>query len=319
MQNPVDPSRQQNATESRLQPTDGRPPGTSSAATAQHTPMRTTAISSRPAFMPDNFSGRDREWEDWAEQFDMASDINGWNDAKKLKMMALLLVGRAREIYRGLSPAARTDYKSLREAMGRHLGPSEQVDWNRAQLHSRQRTQGESARDFCNTLRRLVEKAYPSVDFNTRDMLAKDQFIAKVGSGDVRVQLRSAKPGNLETAMDLASEFEQIKSLEKKETVAALKMFSAEGPPDGITPGAMFTELRKLQEEVCALRSLVNPSGMNVANHGGQQRVNPGGRGRGGRWRPEGEGPSRACWECGCTRHMRRDCPYVSGNASGWR
>ena len=56
------------------------------------------------------------------------------------------------------------------------------------------------------------------------------------------------------------------KALEKKETVAAYKMFSAEGPPDGITPGAMFTELRKLQEEVYALWSLVNPSRTNLTD-----------------------------------------------------
>ena len=47
---------------------------------------------------------------DWAEQFDMASDLNGWAEARKLQMMALLLVGKAREIYWGLCPDARSDY-----------------------------------------------------------------------------------------------------------------------------------------------------------------------------------------------------------------
>ena len=97
-------------------------------------------------------------------------------------------------------------------------------------------------------------------------MLAKKRFIAKIRSGDVRIQLRSAKPANLDPALDLASEFEQIKVLEKKETVAALNMFSAEGPSDGITSIAMFTELRKLQEEVYALWSLVNPSRTNLTD-----------------------------------------------------
>lgn len=149
-------------------------------------------------------------------------------------------------------------------------------------------------------------------------MLAKDQFIAKIGSGDIRMQLRNAKPSTLDAAMDLASEFEHIKALEKKETVAALNMFSGEGPSDGITANAVFTELRKLQEEVCALRTLVNPSNINSTKFDRPSRSNFSGRGRGNRRRSESEGP-RACWECGCTRHLRRDCPYVSGNASGWR
>lgn len=26
---------------------------------------------------------------------------------------------------------------------------------------------------------------------------------------------------------------------------------------------------------------------------------------------------TEACWECGCTRHFKKDCPYVSGNGRG--
>ena len=105
-----------------------------------------------------------------------------------------------------------------------HLGPSNQADWNRAELHNRERSVDESARDFGNAIRRLTDKAYPSVDLPTRDMLAKDQYTAKIGNGDVRVQLRSAKPKSLESAIELASELEQIKMLEKKEKVAVLNV-----------------------------------------------------------------------------------------------
>ena len=190
----------------------------------------TTTVVSRPLFMPENFSGQDREWADWADQFDMAGEVNGWNEGRKLKMMALLFVGKAREIYWGLAPEARSTYAALRTAMGRHLGPCNQVDWNRTELHSRERGANEVARDFGNAIRRLVDRAYPSVNLPTRDMLAKDQYIAKIGSGDIRMQLRSAKPVNLEAAIELASELEQIKTLEKKEIVAALNMFSDEAP-----------------------------------------------------------------------------------------
>lgn len=45
-------------------------------------------------------------------------------------------------------------------------------------------------------------------------MLACDHFVAHVGSGDLRVTLRSAKPSTLESAINLASELELIRSLE---------------------------------------------------------------------------------------------------------
>lgn len=117
--------------------TSGAPPGT---------PVRTAVVSSRPIFMPDSFSGQDREWADWADQFDMASEVNGWNDRKKLKMMTLLFTGKAREMYWGLAPEARVSYASLKRAMGNLLGLSKQADWNRAELHSRERGTNENER-----------------------------------------------------------------------------------------------------------------------------------------------------------------------------
>uniref|UniRef100_A0A8C1LF44 Peptidase A2 domain-containing protein n=2 Tax=Cyprinus carpio TaxID=7962 RepID=A0A8C1LF44_CYPCA len=66
------------------------------AATANVNPV------SRPLFMPETFTGVGREWSDWSEQFEMAAQVNGWNDELKLKFMSLLFSGRARDIYGGL-------------------------------------------------------------------------------------------------------------------------------------------------------------------------------------------------------------------------
>uniref|UniRef100_A0A668AJ95 Peptidase A2 domain-containing protein n=1 Tax=Myripristis murdjan TaxID=586833 RepID=A0A668AJ95_9TELE len=57
----------------------------------------------RPVFMPETFTGAGREWSDWAEQFEMAADVNNWDESLRLKFMGLLLAGRAREVYSGLS------------------------------------------------------------------------------------------------------------------------------------------------------------------------------------------------------------------------
>lgn len=168
-------------------------------------------------------------------------------------------------------------------------------------------------RDFGNAIRRLVDKAYPCVDLATRDMLAKDQYIAKIGNGDIRMQLRSAKPRDLETAIEIASELEQIRALEKRETATVLNMFSDETQMD---MSSMQTELHRLQQEVCELRARADRPGPDQ----GRGRPNrstflPPNRGRG---RPTADG-NRVCWECGCNRHIRSQCPYVQGNASGWR
>lgn len=74
----------------------------------------------------------------------------------------------------------------------------------------------ESVREFVNAIRRLVNRTYPSIDLYTQDMLTRDHFILHVGSGDLRMQLHSAKPTGLEEAVGLAVELEMIQELEKE-------------------------------------------------------------------------------------------------------
>ena len=39
----------------------------------------------RPVFMPETFTGTGREWSDWSEQFDLAAEVNNWDEALKIK------------------------------------------------------------------------------------------------------------------------------------------------------------------------------------------------------------------------------------------
>lgn len=74
---------------------------------------------------------------------------------------------------------------------------------------------------------------------------------------------------------------------------------------------ALLEVVEGLRQEVKALQ--VTVQNMQVAQRGVDSRV------------IEGKNLSRAganvdkmakrvCWECGCNRHLRRDCPYVQGN-----
>ena len=47
----------------------------------------------QPIFMPETFTGTGREWSDWAAQFEMAADVNNWNESLRLQFMSLLLSG----------------------------------------------------------------------------------------------------------------------------------------------------------------------------------------------------------------------------------
>lgn len=270
----------------------------------------------RPVFMPETFTGVNRDWSDWIGQFEMAAEVNGWDDSLKLKFLSLLLSGRVRDIYCGLSTESRSSYAVLKASLGRCLEPCDSDDWNRASFLARRRLHSETAREFGNALRRLITKAYPSADNNTRDLFARDHFIEHVGSGDLRVQLRSAKPSTLEEAVNLASELELIRSLERNCSVADTKVrVVAESFTDnkqmetllGVVEG-LRQEVKTLQQTVQSLQACVErpPSG--------RRNVAPETWGQIGGAMDRSCRDQEACWECGCNRHLRRNCPYLQGN-----
>lgn len=275
------------------------------------------AITPRPIFMPETFTGVGRDWPDWAEQFEIAADVNNWNEPLRLKFMGLLLSGRAREVYSGLSATAKANYVLLKDAMGRCLDPCDSDDWNRASFSSRRRLHNESIREFGIALRRLVTKAYPTADPNTQDLLAKDHFIANVGNGDLRVSLRSAKPTSLEDAINLAAELELIRGLESSclapdaKVRGVVEKLARDERIDtllGVVEG-LRQEVKTLQTTVQALASPIKsvpiPTVSAPFSHSVKASILPSKRDaeRGG-----------GCWECGCNRHIRRDCPYLQGN-----
>lgn len=270
----------------------------------------------RPVFMPDTFTGTGREWSDWVAQFEVAAEVNGWDDSLKMKFLSLLLSGRARELYSGLPSASRNSYSHLKEALGRCLDPCNSDDWNRANFLSRRRLPNESVRDFGIALRRLIYKAYPAADNVTRDMFARDHFVEHVGSGDLRIHLRSQKPGTLEAAINIAAELELIKSLEITQINHDTKVRAvSEKSPSDKQMELLLTVVEGLRQEVKTLQHTVTSLQPPIADGIRRNRDEERRRVRqGGPERPVPTSAKDACWECGCTRHLRRNCPYLQGN-----
>uniref|UniRef100_A0AAR2JZ36 Peptidase A2 domain-containing protein n=1 Tax=Pygocentrus nattereri TaxID=42514 RepID=A0AAR2JZ36_PYGNA len=80
-------------------------------------------VVSRPAFMPEVFDGVSCTWPDWLGQFELASELNGWDDNLRVKFMTLLLKGKAREVFLGLPSEARTVYRQLKMHLEKYLTP----------------------------------------------------------------------------------------------------------------------------------------------------------------------------------------------------
>ena len=276
----------------------------------------------RPVFMPETFTGVGREWSDWSEQFELAAEVNQWEEGLKLKFMSLLLAGRARDMYSGLPVEAKSNYALLKSALTRCFEPSDSDDWSRASFTSRRRQPNESAREFGNSLRRLVARAYPTADERTRDMLARDQFILHFATGDFRVNLRAAKPKTLEEAINLSSEMELLRSLEKTYLAPESRVMgvSVTKSSSEVQMEMVLGMMEELRQEVRCLQSTVKSLQLTPApivppklenprnNQGGQSR---------GLNRNRLQDAAGGCWECGCTRHQKRDLPLCTGKLEG--
>lgn len=278
----------------------------------------------RPVFMPETFTGHGREWSDWAEQFDLAADVNNWDNSLKLKFMSLLLSGRARDIYSGLPSNAKENYTLLKEAMSRCFEPCDSNDWSRASFTTRRRMHNETAREFGNALRRLAGKAYPTADNNTRDMLAKDHFLTHFASGDFRISLRTAKPNTLEDAINLASEMELLRNLEQTHLMPDAKVRGVieHKSKSDEQMQMLLGVVEELRQEVKSLRTTVTNIQQSMKNPAPVKHDVGSSRGDLDSLLVQASlNPTRvggvSCWECGCTRHLKRDCPYLQGNGRG--
>lgn len=161
----------------------------------------------------------------------------------------------------------------------------------------------------------MVFKAYPRADVDTRDTIACDHFIMHVGSGELRIQLRSAKPRNLEEAINLASEIELIRGLENS-TIVPPSEFAIQtvNAPEttASTVSKVLGIVEGLQKEIYQLKEV------NQGRFREQRHQSP---------PPRNNGPlrllpprirrnqgDRQCWNCGSWRHLIRVCPELTEN-----
>ena len=60
------------------------------------------------------------KWSDWVEQFEVATNVNGWHEPVKFKLMSLSLSGHACDNYNGVSVKTKGSYALLKVVMLRY-------------------------------------------------------------------------------------------------------------------------------------------------------------------------------------------------------
>ena len=159
-----------------------------------------SAIASRPSdkpvIIPEVYSG-EQPWEDWIDQFESIAAINGWNKEKKLVWLKVHLTRRALLAFRKFSVTTKASYKNMVVAMQEHFDPQHKRDSYLAELQIRCKKRTQAWADYGEDLRILVDKAYPTLDDDTRQQLALQRYPSQLQDEQVAVGVKQRKPRRL--------------------------------------------------------------------------------------------------------------------------
>ena len=248
----------------------------------------------KPVVEPDNYDGK-TNFEDWLTNLNLCSQINNWTLKQKTKFLAVKLRGPALQVYTDLPESSKLYLDDVVKALRNRFSPQGQSGLYRAQLKVRSRRKGEALPELASDIRRLISKAYPDVSTVLREELGRDHFVEALDSPDVRMQVRRAKPQNLEVALTVALEEEAFLQVEysksnllQRISTNACQTKSSEKVhlPDEQTQGELKNKVAKLEQTVKELKVALQ-----------QNRTR----------KPRSP---LVCWNCNLEGHRHFECPY---------
>lgn len=203
---------------------------------------------------PQLFDGNE-ELEEYLAQFQIISEINGWDYTTKYLHLAGCLKGPARSILSELNQTERRDYNSLVRSLNTRYGSVERAEIFRARLQTRMRGKDESIPELAQAVRKLTRQAYPSAPADITDVLAIDHFIDALPDIDMRLRIREAHPKNVSDAESQAIRLETFRLADKQRDKRLVRTLQKETDFDvkstGINASTMDSSTKHFQEEVC--------------------------------------------------------------------
>ena len=232
-------------------------------------------------------------WADYLVQFDIAAQLNDWDESQKAMELATSLDGAARGVLADVTPQNRLNFQVLVDKLAQRFEPEGQTATYQSQLQSRKRRRNESIPELVQEISRITRKAYPAADSQTRDALAVSSFISALGNEAQQLFVYQKDPRTLEDAGKAALGYETFQAAVSKETsyVRTQHVVKDTGEPPAWA--------REWMSRIDKLEKRLQQGTPQQGRHRGPTSSNgdTGSRRRG------------ACFHCGSEEHFIRQCP----------
>ena len=236
-----------------------------------------------------NYSGKS-SWADYLVQFNIAAKLNGWDEDRKAMELATSLEGNARGVLADLRPEQQLDFNVLVSKLTQRFEPEGQLGIHQTQLRNRKHKRNETIPELLQEISRLVRKAYPAADEQTRSYMAVSSFISALGNEAQELFVYQKEPANLDEAGKAALSFETFQAGRSKD-VAMVRMQQSENSSSEV-PSWARDWFSKVERQL-----------NNWTKQSGRGRGAPGWRSSSGMRRPG------TCHHCGAEGHWIRECP----------
>ena len=222
---------------------------------------------------------------DFLIQFEMVSQLAGWNMGTMALELATCLSGSAVEILSDLESHERTHYPSLKRALCDRFDAENQCQIFKAQLKSRVRKNNKSFSELTHDISKLVRKAYLELTPKMRDTIAKDTFIEALSDRELELAVFQGNTKSLKDAVKVAIEYEAFSSTTQRKSLGSVHECVSQTSDDSSDSSDQnrITELEKQMETLRVANSVgVEPS--NSVNKPGKSKTFV------------GKGPKRCFW-----------------------
>ena len=155
-----------------------------------------------PLVLPEKFNGTGNFGE-WISHFESIVALNKWNEEEKTLWIQVRLTEKVHMALMRFPGSTTQAYSSIKEALRERFEPSSKQELYKAEFKSRRKQKSESWCDFVDDLLRLVDRAFPTLQFEGKEQLALPHYLDQLEPMQVSFGVKQCRPKTVHKAVSI--------------------------------------------------------------------------------------------------------------------